>query len=420
MDRLELPHQHEQYTTSPRQKSVSSVAHPMSRVVAPIEPATQAFSRTIALNNVGAMHMERGDYVSSIKALTSSFLSFKKTYNEQKAHLLSLRTLIQESESHARHATKCGIGSSPPSSLEALIVNVGDLFSWRRRRCQTAATATGSSIKTSSARDIRNCSDAEHHPPFCCFHGMATDTVALTNHEFNDVCNNEASANDAAVVVKAVLDKAMSDVVMEQDDNDCCIDQDVTSVYTNPILLPPDFPVTQESCGFLSAAITLNLALANHLFGLELLERQRLQDTSSSRGLSSMIRQHLMSACRYYEYTIRLERARQHEEQGRIAAAAAVVAQSPFPPASSSSLLPPLFVSPLALLVVLNNMGQLHLVLSNRDRSQRWYRQLQSMLMFLLLHSSKNTTNSNDLAVFMENATLGLQNSVSRSMAAAA
>jgi hypothetical protein len=381
--------------------------------VAPIELATYAFSQTIALNNAGAMHMERGDYLSSIKALTGSFLSFKKTYSEQKSCLLSLRTLIQESKRHVCHASNRNIDSSCSSAtmaLEAMIFNVGELFSWRRRSKTKRVHYSGStSSEISSPRDRllipdnMNCADIDNHPPFF----RSYRRIANTNQAMDDDCNEGDSAASVAT----------SDVAME-DEEECCNEQDGASVYSNPIRLPPDFPITQESCGFLSTTITLNLALANHLYGLELLERQQ-HHPAPSPVLSSMIHQHLTSASRYYEYTIRLERARQKEEQCRMAAAAPF-SQSHQPPASSSSLLPPLFVSPFALLVVLNNMGQLHVALSNKDRSQRCYRQLQSTLMFLLLHSSKGTNNSKEFAVFIENAALGLQNSSSRFMAAAA
>ena len=45
---------------------------------------------------------------------------------------------------------------------------------------------------------------------------------------------------------------------------------------------------------------------------------------------------------------------------------------------STPPTLPPLFISPFALLVILNNLGQLHLAMANKDRSQKCYRQLQS------------------------------------------
>jgi hypothetical protein len=153
----------------------------------------------------------------------------------------------------------------------------------------------------------------------------------------------------------------------------------------------------------------MNLALANHLHGLEL---------QMQHAPERIVQQHLTGAGRYYEYTIRLERARQQEEQRRMIKCAAEAAHL----LSPSSMLPPLFISPFVLLVILNNLGQLHLAMSNKDRSQKCYRQLQSTLMFLLLHrhTTSLSTNANDLAVFMENATLGLSSTTCRPTAAAA
>jgi hypothetical protein len=186
-------------------------------------------------------------------------------------------------------------------------------------------------------------------------------------------------------------------------------EKNAVSVYSNPILLPPDFPVTQESCGFISTTITLNMAIANHLYGLELQQQH---------APLQLVQQHLAGAGRYYEYTIRLERARQQEEQSRILESTASGG------AVSSTLAFPLFVSILALLVILNNLGQLHMALSNTHQSLKCFRQLQSALLFLLLHKTNHpssiATKSKDLAVFMENATIGLGTKTSRFTAAAA
>lgn len=444
--------------TRQRQQSVAvsstEVQHLMSVVAAPIEDATQAFSPTVALINAGAMYMEQGDYVSSIKALTSSFLSFQKTYNREKSHLVSLRTLIQESERHGYRTTKTNHDSSSASSpsaasssttLESMIFNVDELFSWRRRRgigrgkgvCKVAPNVAGSSLETVSARTRSKLSNKKNHNndrsgvdcEDCHSRSHPSAAIANRNPDHVDDCivDDSVSVDEKPAVGSAAAATTTFDVVMEEDDeeedDDSCIVQDVPSVYSNPIRLPPDFPITQESCGFLTTTISLNLALANHLYALELLERQQQQHNTHPPVLTKMIHQHLTSAIRYYEYTVRLKRARQQEEQRRMATAAATLSQSPhLASSSSSSLLSPLFVSPFALLVVFNNLGQLHLILNDKDQSQRCYRQLQSTLMFLLLHSPKTFhDNSKNLAVFMENATLGLQkHSSSRSMAAAA
>mmetsp|Transcript_19402 Transcript_19402/g.34930 ORF Transcript_19402/g.34930 Transcript_19402/m.34930 type:complete len:368 (+) Transcript_19402:192-1295(+) len=327
--------------------ATSSSSSSSSMEQEPLCSVTAAFAKTIALNNAGAQHMERGDHESGIKALTASFLQFKKTYSQQKMNLGSLRTRLQQQ-------------ACSPSAFGSLncpvIFNVDELFSWK----------------------------------------------TFASDPFND-------------------DR----------------EQETPSVYSNPIFLPPDFPITQESCGFLSTSITLNLAIAHHSLGLELQQQQQGPPEST-------IQNHLTSAGRYYEYTIRLERARQQEEQQRIVAAAAAlaVAQQQLTTTAAAAAaclsLPPLFVTPLALLVILNNLGQLHYALDNKDRGQKCYRQLQSTVMFLLLsknksgnaddhadshHASSSSSThrgSKDLQVFMENAVLGLQTMTTRATAPAA
>jgi hypothetical protein len=391
--------------------------------VDPIIHATKAFSQTIALNNAGARHLERGNYEASIKALTASFLSFKKAYTNQKTDLVSLRTLIQESE---RNQIKCNLSSSlpqtqqessspPPSSFEAMIFNVDELFSWRTRSRKSVVDVGEDDDDASEARKqtvSANNSFSDHLDD----HPLCHSYRSSPNNDVNDEINHHDIDSVASATASAAASSATPSPCVENDseEDDDETEEDVASVYSNPIYLPPDFPITQESCGFLSATITLNLALANHLCGLEL---QELRDAPVSA-----IHEHLTSAGRYYEYTIRLERARQQEEQRRMTQASAVSALYPHP--LSSSLLPPLFISPFALLVILNNLGQLHMSLSDKERSQKCYRQLQSTLMFLFLHDTKHSNslknNSKDMAVFMENATLGLQSMTSRPMAAAA
>ncbi|KAG7359256.1 hypothetical protein IV203_015845 [Nitzschia inconspicua] len=374
--------------------SSSSPSIPIEQQQALLQPAgadcclsrAHSFSQTIALNNAGARHMERGDYNASIKALTSSFLSFTKNYTRSKPHLSSLRTIIEASQRFQSQSD-----STPtPSSLESLLFNVDELFSWRRCRprkfaLDSDATETRKSVSSS-------------------------DNAILDNHSF---CLSYPNENDSTIDSASAAVES-SERLCADEDLDENEEQPFTPLYSNPIHLPLDFPISQESCGFLSTTITLNLAMANHLCGLELQEQKTAP--------KSIIQQHLTTAGRYYEYTIRLERARQQEEQQRMTQSEAIAAL--FPQASSNSTLPPLFITPFALLVILNNLGQLHLALSCKDRSQKCYAQLQSTLMFLLLHTSNHTSalrsKSKDFEVFMENAAIGLGSVSSRLMAAAA
>jgi len=197
------------------------------------------------------------------------------------------------------------------------------------------------------------------------------------------------------------------------------------TVYSNPIYLPTEYPITQESCGFLSTSITFNLALANHLCGLDLWEQQQQQkpqeDPSELLKNNANIMKHLLSAGRLYEYTIRLERARSHQQQQQRASAAASYNPSSYPA---------LFVSPFVLMAILNNLGHLHVIMQNETQSEKCFRQLQSTLMYMLQFQNKSGSNTNGrtsanstnhqsmIQVFMENASLGLR--TTRMTAAAA
>jgi len=379
----------------PTTASVPSLQEAPGSVSTSMEDTTFAFAKAIALNNAGASHiMERGDYVSAIKALTASFLQFKKAYCHQKSHLISLRT-------HLQH-----LSTSATASSQTVLFNVDELFSWRK----TAKTMSPSSQRRRSTSVEAASSSSSSSSPSVDSHLSVSFSSTFCPYSYR----RSATPQGMATAKYSTDETATTDNETEQD---------VPSLYSNPILLPPDFPITQESCGFLSTTITMNLAIAHHLAGLELQEQAHADGTAPLR-----IQRHLISAGQYYEYTIRLERARQQEEQNRMLAAAAVAAQCPSA-ASASMVLPPLFISPLALLVVLNNLGQLHNVLSNTERSIKCYQQLQSTLMFLLLHKNKSGSTNNtginggsskDLEVFMENATLGLQNMLARPAAPAA
>jgi hypothetical protein len=181
------------------------------------------------------------------------------------------------------------------------------------------------------------------------------------------------------------------------------------SVYKNPIHLPPDFDIVQETVGFLSTTITYNLALSNHLCGVELYEKLSnigVDPTAILKNTSVM--KHFQSAGRLYEYAIRLERARTHQHQVRRQQ---------------------LLVSPYVLMSILNNLGHLHTTLQNVDQATKCYRQLQSTLMYMVQvgrhrhpSSSRGATHGKQhqhmIQIFLENASVGLQ--TTRMTAAAA
>lgn len=130
-------------------------------------------------------------------------------------------------------------------------------------------------------------------------------------------------------------------------------------VYQNPVFVPSDLEVSIEACGLVSTSITFNLAMSNHL------------DASQSKD-----KEILKTAVRLYEYGFSLERIR-----GKF------------------------FVSPFFLVTILNNLGHIHRLIENFDRSRKCFRQLLSTLFYLTQVKGANPA---DLEVFFGNSSLGL------------
>jgi tetratricopeptide (TPR) repeat protein len=210
------------------------------------------------------------------------------------------------------------------------------------------------------------------------------------------------------------------------------------SMHKSPIHLPVNYPITQESCAFLSTSITFNLAVASHLLGLEMWSsHQERNHNCKSVPKESKMMTHLQSAGRLYEYTLRLERARSNQQQALRNARVQQQHQQSGP----SPSFPPLFVSPFVLMAILNNLGHLHWVLENYGQAKKCFRQLQSSLMYMLHIQNKtgvwtasgsgsssptppgqrHPRNHHEMMqTFMGNASLGLGGGVKRMMAPAA
>jgi hypothetical protein len=192
------------------------------------------------------------------------------------------------------------------------------------------------------------------------------------------------------------------------------------SVYRHPIHVPSDFDLLQETVGFLSTTITFNLALANHLYGIGLHEKLSIgQADPMMIRKNTTVMMHLQRAGRLYEYAIRLERARTHQNKE----------EQPQQQQRGQQLL----VSPFVLMAILNNLGHLHTTLQNADQATKCYKQLQSTLMYMLQvgrrrqhpSSSRGATQESQkqrhrdmIQIFLENASVGLQ--TTRMTAAAA
>ncbi|KAG7363873.1 hypothetical protein IV203_037074 [Nitzschia inconspicua] len=216
-------------------------------------------------------------------------------------------------------------------------------------------------------------------------------------------------------------------------DSDCMQDETHTTtetplVYSNPIHLPKDFPITQESCGFLCTAVALNLAMSHHMVAVVVSELSSNTTMNASRKRKQVIHTHLTAASRLYEYTIRLEssRARQYQNQPQqsgessnssnnnsssssssnlerttlpMGGSTTIRSVSPLTvstsvamppsPTRTASTIPTLFTSPFALMVILNNSGHVHRLLQQGETSKRCYQRLLTACMYMMVRQQQ-------------------------------
>ena len=149
-------------------------------------------------------------------------------------------------------------------------------------------------------------------------------------HQLPSMCNFESSSIDKvqSILLNANTHPRPSSTTVSSspspsgDKTPPEVDEDPVSVsvYKNPIHLPQEFEILQETVGFLSTTITFNLALANHLCGIELYERLALNTANPNSTMmlqNTTVMKHFQSAGRLYEYAIRFERARTHQNQSQ-------------------------------------------------------------------------------------------------------
>jgi len=308
-------------------------------------PQLPTFGKTMAMNNLACKHMECGNYEKAVKVLTNAFYTFRKAYQRLSNELDATST-----------ATRTATAAEPTSSAKQN--DDDDLFfgfrsklmtNKRRKKKRVRSTAAVSSMSTAAT--------------------TAASTATTPGAFDEDNSSHEEEEEEPEV-----------------------------TMYSNPIQLPPDYPVNQETCTFLSTSITFNLALANHLYGLELWEQLLQQKPHEEPSKifktlksNSCILKYLHGAGKLYEYTIRLERARSKSS--------AMSRRSPF-----------------VLMAILNNLGQLHSILHNTVLTKKCFQQLQSAVMCWLqmegLQSSSNNKRSRNqelIQLFLENSMLALQ-----------
>jgi hypothetical protein len=299
--------------------------------------------------------MERGDYEKAIKIFTVAFYSFRKAY-----HRFSKPTDTKE---------------------DALAA--------------TNVSAAAAAFNTQSNNSLHHCTDALF---------FNTPRRVFLRRQNNPNLSLPAAVDcleNSTTPCSTESAEASGSCHSRQDEDDLYPqgDEEVTALYCNPIHLPPDFPITKASCGFLSTAITFNLALANHLYGTQ------LQDSGNTRLQTTTATSHLKSAGRLYEYTLRLEQARTLQVD--------------------ETTNHDMFVSPLVLMCVLNNLGHLHSTLQNEPQSCLCYTRLQTAVVCWMHFKTwgRNSSNSHDardlVQSFMENCLLALQQ-VKRNTAVAA
>jgi hypothetical protein len=346
------------------------------------------------MNNLAIKHMERGEHAKAIKTLTMAFFAFRKVYRHMKSCPSQAGFSSSSSSSSIVSAEAVSdTASHSSSSLEASSttrINADSFFyrssrtSWntRPRRSDSAA----SSLKEALLQPSQDCG--------CVSHCRETAASTINNDDDNDDDENEDDLQEV-------------------------------SVYSNPMHIPADFAMEPESTsGFISTAVTFNLALANHLQGMDLFWQQKQQQQQqqqrspqASKNNNKEAQKYFVSAGKLYEYTLRLERARSLSH---------VVNKT----SSNTSLL--IRSGPMILMSVLNNLGQLHLQqLDNVPQSKKCFAHLQSLLLCWMQFtassqrsvsaSSSSSSNAEEthhhqqqqqhelIQCFMENSLVGLE-----------
>jgi hypothetical protein len=197
-------------------------------------------------------------------------------------------------------------------------------------------------------------------------YGCAAKTLTIAFHSFKRTYNK----------VKKAIEEQEQDDFETQHLDDLMTEMPVSEandvvVYTHPVYIPANMEITPESCGLFSTSITFNLALANHLCAMEKKDIPRLR-----------------TAARLYENGFSLERVRGHYSA----------------------------VSPFFLMAILNNLGQIHRIIEDNEKSEKCFRQLLSTLMYLVQIKGANPL---DLEMFFENTNFGLYQNISRCAGAA-
>ncbi|KAG7339036.1 hypothetical protein IV203_021487 [Nitzschia inconspicua] len=377
------------FTTSTARGNTAAMAPiggsmPLSPLASsPLSSSCCSFEKTISMNNLAVQHMGHGDHNKAIKALTVAFFSFRKVYHHLKAHP-GHQTRVSDTTTAATTASS-PLSISPPSLITAPI-NTKSLFYRRPSFSSSSATSTSAVRRKPETGP----SETKYET------GLPTNSSHSDSDSF-DFCRGRSQEDGEEYRQHEEEEEE------EEEDND---DHTEVSIYSHPIYIPADFAMEPEATsGFISTAITFNLALANHLQGMDMLlqqQQQQLQQRSRSTATSAKqsnfssgaaavaAEKHLISAGKLYEYTLRLERAR---------------SVSTITGHFKSSMIRS---GPMILMSVLNNLGQLHIQLDNIPQSKKCFAHLQSLVLCWMQFTNQrsgSTTNTTTPTVLVAGST---------------
>jgi hypothetical protein len=326
-------------TNSHRQQLKLSSSSSSSNGVS--EEATTTFHNIINLNNVACDYVLHNgcDYEKAINGLTTAFHKLRKLYRETTTGAAgAVESQQQQQQQQQQH--------EQPGTRTSYYYNADHLFFFRqpvqqRRESQSKKMIMKKIILKKDTKNPR---------------GPSTRSDRET----------AASKVPTTAAAAAAMDASST-----------------STLYNQPIHISKDddaFLTSTMTCSsasittFLLTTITFNLALMNHICGLQLLNKEGVQDDDGQQPPpKSKSTEYLYNAGRLYEYTLQLEKARSCS-----ALCSSNRAQSQ---SSSSSVI----MSPFIVMSVLNNLGHLHLTLNQKERSQKTFETLQTTVMMYIL-----------------------------------
>jgi hypothetical protein len=381
-----------------------------------IDVITNLVTKTIALNHDGVICLESNKIKSAIKIFTTAYNTHEK---------LKIKMNMKK---YATAAVPIAVSPVSPSNSYHNN-NVNELF-YQYRRAPSSSSSVSSSESVSSSSSSSSCSvesssslsympslDEVTDSDMDCNDQDILRIVSDTNiHRIIDLEEAPPPAAISATVSNPVLD--IEDEIIFRDSIRLPFYEDIfpsTSTFEAALQDQEQHP----AFSFLSTCHALNLAIAHHLRGIELLKTMQQQqkqqqqrrivsnvstDSDSNEtvdrtrrrrsGASEEYQKHFDKACRLYEQTMNIERTRSkfNDQQDSTQASS-----------SSSS-----WFSPQILLACLNNLGHLHSLLlsssSSRRRSQeqeqchQYYNRLQSTVHKLVISTMASTSSAPSLA----------------------